>query len=82
MIDSPMTAIEKPWIIMHETEDGKLQCVLAGPDGAGHEQFSIVIADLIRHVSNHFSVDEADVLNWIEREVNSPTTDLERVLQS
>ena len=74
---SDMTPIEKPWIIVHEMPDRKMQTLLAGPPGASYEQFSLAIADIIRHVARAFNVDEADVLHWAEREIHSPTTDIE-----
>lgn len=68
--------IALPWIIAHEIENAKLQVILAGPPGAGHEQFGLVICDIIRHVAQHFEVDEADVWHWIQREMDKPTTTL------
>lgn len=69
--------IENPWIIVHELPNKKMQTLLAGPEGAGYEQFALAVADIIGHVAQHFDVDDADVLRWIKRELDDPTTKLE-----
>ena len=73
-----MTVITNPWIIVHqpEGEGGQIYTVLAGPDGTDYEQFSLVIADVIRNVAKAFEVDESDVLRWIHMEIDNPTTEL------
>ena len=67
--------IVDPWIIVHQPED-KLETILAGPPDTNYERFGIVIADVIRHVANRFNVEEADVMNWVNREIDDPTTEL------
>ena len=73
--------IKNPWIIMHQPDGpgGNMQCILAGPPDAGHGQFAIAIADLIRHVARAKEVDEADVLAVVQREIDSPTSEIHRV---
>jgi|ETNvirnome_2_130_1030620.scaffolds.fasta_scaffold01225_3 hypothetical protein len=73
------TIIEKPWVIAHEIEGGRLQVLLVGPDYAKHQHFGIVIADIIGHVAGHFDMDVQDVLDWVQREIDDPTTTLERL---
>ena len=76
--------IINPWVIVHQPdgEGGGLETILAGPPDGNYRQFGIVIADIIRHVANAYDVDEADVLEWVHREMDSPTTEIKRKLQS
>lgn len=73
-----MTDITHPWIIVHQPEGigGTMHTILVGPDEANYEQFSLAIADVIRHVAKGFEVDESDVLRWIHQELDNPTTEL------
>lgn len=67
--------IENPWIIVHQLPNKSMETILAGPSGAGYEQFGIAIADIIGHVARAFNVDEADVLEWVHKELDDPTTE-------
>lgn len=71
--------IENPWIIAHEVEDHKLQVLLIGPAHAKHSHFGLVIADIIGHVALHFDMDAQDILDWVQREIDEPTTTLTRL---
>ena len=75
--------IHNPWIIVYEPvpKEGMV-CRLHGPPDADYGQFGIVIADVIRHVAKKFDVDEADVLEWVHKEMDEPTSEIKRHLQS
>lgn len=70
--------VTNPWIIVYQPKGkgGEIYTILAGPDNADYEQFSLIITDVIRHVAKHFEVDESDVLRWIHMELDNPTTEL------
>ncbi|HWA95723.1 MAG TPA: hypothetical protein VG844_14065 [Terracidiphilus sp.] len=64
--------IEKPLILVFEN-DGKVQTHLY-PEERSYKEYGIIIADLVRHVSNCFNVDERDVWEWVDRERENPTS--------
>ena len=68
--------IEYPWIIVHAPDGpgGKLSTILGGEAQATHGHFGIVIADVIRHVARHFKVNDEDVLEWVTKELDRPTS--------
>lgn len=73
--------IKHPWIILHQPggDADKMECLLAGPEGATWEHFAVGIADVIRHLARAFTqrgtlVDEFEILSLIEREIENPTT--------
>lgn len=76
--------IINPWIVVHQPggEGSGMETILAGRPDSTHRSFGLVIADIIRHVAIAYAVDEADVLEWVHREIDSPTTDIKRMLQS
>ena len=65
--------INKPLILLFE-QDGSLVCHLWPRADDTYEGYGLMICDLIRHVAAHFKVDEADVMRWVEREYQKPTT--------
>ena len=74
------TIVEKPYIIMFESQcvEGRLvQCHLYPPKDYTHEHYGLLIADLIGHVAAHYKVDKEDVLRWVQKELDRPTTKLE-----
>jgi hypothetical protein len=69
--------IDSPLIIVFEN-DGKIQTHLY-PGEKSHKEYGILIADIVRHVSNAFKVDEDDVWEWVDKEryhQTSPATEL------
>jgi hypothetical protein len=84
MADEQQIPIINPWLIVHQPngKGGSMETILAGPADGSHEKFGLVIADVIRHVANAYGVDEADVLEWVHREMDNPTTEVKRKLQS
>jgi hypothetical protein len=64
--------IKDPLIIVFEI-DGAIQTRLYTGD-RGYEQYGILIADLVRHVSNAFKVPENDVWEWVDKERHHPTS--------
>lgn len=71
-----MIPIQRPWIILHETPDEKLECILAGRQGAGPRAFAMGAADIIRHIAKAFGMDEADVHRMVRDELENPTTNI------
>jgi len=73
-----LTPIENPWIVVHQPGGNgeELITILGGMEGANHKHFSIVLADVIQIVANHFGVDLQEVLNDISEEMDNPTTKL------
>ena len=74
------TIIERPLVIMFENEHGEgrlLECHLYPPADYTYEHYGLVIADLIGHVADHYKVSKEDVLEWVQKEIDRPTTKLE-----
>jgi hypothetical protein len=66
--------IEKPLVVMFE-QDKKIVCHIY-PDGHDHKHYSLLICDLVRHVSRAFKVDEDEVWKWVDKERHNPTTEI------
>jgi hypothetical protein len=90
-MDTPDTSLSdaampiiNPWVIVHQPggKGSSIETILAGQPDSTYRSFGLVIADIIRHVANAYAVDEADVLEWVHREMDNPTTDIKRLLQS
>jgi len=64
--------IENPLIVCFEN-DGNIRTI-RNPGKRGHQQYGILIADIVRHVSNAFKVDENDVWEWVDKERYNPTS--------
>jgi hypothetical protein len=58
--------ITNPLVIVFE-QDGQVQTHLH-TEGRNFEQYGILIADLVRHVANAFSVRENEVWEWVDKE--------------
>lgn len=70
-----MNEITKPWVIIHQLDDG-IETILAGPQGATMPSFALCAADLIRHTARRFFVSEAEVFKRVTQELRQPTTDI------
>ena len=71
--------VKYPWIVVHQPDGpgGKIVTYLSGYPGAGYREFSLVVADVIRHVAQAYGVSEADVMDVVQREIDDPTTSIE-----
>jgi hypothetical protein len=49
------------------------------PEGRSHEEYGILLCDLVRHIANAFKVDESDVWRWVDAERFNPTDVIEQV---
>jgi hypothetical protein len=65
--------VKQPLLIAFEQEGHLTVHMFPQPDHT-HEHYALLIADLVRHVSRAFKVDEEDVWHWVEKERNNPTT--------
>lgn len=73
-----MDTIKWPWLIVHQPAGPgtALETMLAGEPGVQYQDFSLLIADTVRHVAKAFNVDEHDVMRLVEKELANPTTPL------
>jgi hypothetical protein len=71
--------VEKPLIIMFKLEDDSIMCHLYPDSDHTYQHYGLLIADLIRHSANHFECDEQDILTWVLKEINKPTTSISEV---
>lgn len=69
--------IKQPYVIIYEGEENNVACELHAPKDFTHQHYGLLIADLIRHVANHYKVDEDEILDWIKREIYTPTTKID-----
>lgn len=66
-------AIERPWIFGQEPDEpGKVQTLLAGPPGAGYEEFSAVMAGVVKHIAKHQCVSEETIYAAIGQKLKDP----------
>jgi hypothetical protein len=69
------TIVREPYVIMFKVE-GAVVCHLY-PHDLDYRGYGLLVCDLVRHVANHFGVDEEAVWGWVERERDRPTTKLQ-----
>ena len=77
MTEAP-TIVNQPLVIMFKDEDGKILCHLY-PDQCDHRHYGLLVCDLVRHVAAAFKVRENDVWEWVDKERNKPTTNLQTI---
>jgi hypothetical protein len=77
MSDTP-TIVTQPLVIMFKDDDGKVLCHLY-PDEMDHRHYGLLVCDLVRHVAAAFKVAEKDVWDWVDKERNRPTTELNTI---
>lgn len=78
--DWPVLEINEPVVIVHrDPNDGKLNTVLFDFKDHSHKAYGLICADIIGHVAQHYGVETSDVLEWVHKELDNPTTDLTRI---
>jgi hypothetical protein len=60
-----------------DADDGHIVCMLAPPPGYTHQHYGLVVADLLRHIANAYGVSVEDVLPWVNKEPDNPTSPIE-----
>jgi len=71
-----MMRIESPLVIMFE-DDGEIVChIHPSKNASSHQDYGLLICDLVRHVARAFKVDEDDVWEWVDKERRRPTTEI------
>jgi len=73
---SPMV-LKDPLVVMFQ-QDGQLICNIHPAKGIDHRHYGVIICDLVRHVARAFKVEEAEVWEWVDKERQSPTSDIVR----
>jgi hypothetical protein len=69
--------IRDPLVIMFEGSGGEVICHIHPSKRANsHENYGLIICDLVRHVARAFKVGEDDVWEWVDKERHHPTTDI------
>ena len=66
--------IEKPLIIVFE-QNGQITTHLY-PDKYSYDAYGLIITDVVRHIADMFDVHENKVWEWVDKERNKPTTQL------
>ena len=66
-------AIIRPWVIVHQPKN-RSETILAGPPDANERHFALIAADLIRHIARAYQLDEADVMRFVQEEMDNPTS--------
>ena len=67
--------VTKPLVLMFE-QDGKTICHIHPAKGYDHQQYGLLICDLVRHISRAFHVDENYGWEWVDKERSNPTTEI------
>jgi len=66
--------IEQPLVIMFE-HAGEIVCHIHPSERAkSHQEYGLIVCDLVRHVARAFKVEEGDVWEWVDKERRNPTT--------
>jgi hypothetical protein len=71
--------IERPLVIMFQTDDMKTLCHLHPPFDWSHKHYGILICDLVRHVAAMFHCTEDKVWYWVDKERRNPTDKSETI---
>jgi len=61
-------------------DDGKIHTHITLLDGYNYHHYGLLIADIIHHTSVAFDVPVDDVCEWVNKELNHPTTDITQVV--
>ena len=70
--------LSNPWLIVCENEPGPgMKTIITMPQGSTYEQYGMLIADVIRHTARAFNIDEDAVREWVDMEMDRPTTPIE-----
>ena len=69
--------IHDPLIVIYRPEEGGEAITLIMKSDLSHRHFGLLVADLIRHIAAAYQVREEDVVEWVNREMNHPTTKIE-----
>jgi hypothetical protein len=68
--------IENPLVIMFEAPGGQVVCHIHPHKNHTHEQYGILICDLVRHVAKAFKVPEDAVWEWVDKERYHHTSEI------
>lgn len=72
------TFIQNPILVVGEGDDGTLTVAMQrGKHCDGFEAYGMLICDLVRHAARAFSVPEAAVWEWVDKERAKPTGGLD-----
>lgn len=68
--------IKTPLVLMFVDDHGGVITHLHPRPGDTYKGYGLLACDLVRHISAAFKVSEDDVWEWVDKERNSPTTDI------
>jgi hypothetical protein len=71
--------IKNPILIVFGDDEGKLITRIHRPEGWSHKHYGMLMADIVRHVARAFEVREDDVWEWVDKERDHPTTEVEEI---
>jgi len=60
-------------------DDGKIYTHLNMNCGYSYRAYGLLVADILRHISNGFNVPVDYVIEWVNKELSHPTTDIKKV---
>src|SRR5436305_14022840 len=67
--------IENPLVIMFADKSGDVQCHIYPSERCPtHEEYGLLVADLVRHVARAVNVREEVVWGWVDKERRHSTT--------
>lgn len=65
-------------VLIEKTPNQKLQTTMEiNPQYARASALGLLIADTIRHLSKATGIDESEIFEWVEKERDHPTTEVE-----
>lgn len=69
--------VRNPLVVMFRTPDGDVTTHLHPPDDITYEHYGMLVCDLVRHIARAYGVTEEDVWEWVDRERDHHTTEIE-----
>lgn len=67
--------VKQPLLILFE-DGGNTHCHIHPSPDYTYQHYGLIIADVIRHVAAAYKVSEEDVFEWVQKEMDRPSTKL------
>ena len=80
--EKQVTLVRSPLVIIFTNDAGKIETHLHPPESYTYQHYGLLACDMVRHAALMYGVPEAAVWEWVDKERNRPTTDLETLREA
>lgn len=68
--------LHDPYIIVDQMPNGKVHTFVISPERMNHKIAGLLVADVIANLAKAIDCDQADIVEWVNKELNDPTTEI------